>query len=204
MAKQTHQQSAQSAAHTVDGDSPHRVVDLGHFIEELNGHDHDNAADSANEEGAHGIYRVASGGNAHQAGQGRVVGHGDVGLLVTDPGENQSGAAGHGGDMLVLKNTRPARSISSSVSMPTVEAPLKPNQQNHRMNTPKAAEVILAQNSPGLAVLVILANAGPQDFGADQSAQAAHHVHRGGTGEIVEASCESQPPPQIQWPEMGR
>ena len=45
----------------------------------------------------------------------------------------------------------------------------------------------MAQNSPGLAVLVILANAGPQDFGADQSAQAAHHVHRGGTGEIVEA-----------------
>ena len=45
----------------------------------------------------------------------------------------------------------------------------------------------MAQNSPGLAVLVILANAGPQNLGADQSAQAAHHMHRGGAGEIVEA-----------------
>ena len=65
---------------------------------------------------------------------------------------------------------------------------MKPNQQNHRMNTPKAAEVILwPRIARGVAVLVILANAGPQDLAPMQSAQAAHHVHRGGTGEIVEA-----------------
>ena len=40
---------------------------------------------------------------------------------------------------LVVKNTRPAVTISSSESMPTVEQPLKPNQQNQRMNTPSAA-----------------------------------------------------------------
>ena len=48
----------------------------------------------------------------------------------------------------VLKNTRPALTISSSLSMPTVEAPLNPNQQNHRINTPRAA---MDRLCPGIA-----------------------------------------------------
>ena len=40
---------------------------------------------------------------------------------------------------LVLKNTSEALLISESLSMPTVDAPLNPNQQNQRMNTPSAA-----------------------------------------------------------------
>ena len=45
----------------------------------------------------------------------------------------------------------------------------------------------MAQNGPGLAVLVILADAGPKDLGADQRSHAADHVDCGRTSKIVEA-----------------
>ena len=45
--------------------------------------------------------------------------------------------------IFVLKNTLPAVSIKASLSIPTVDAPLKPNQQNQRINTPSAAKVRL-------------------------------------------------------------
>ena len=41
-------------------------------------------------------------------------------------------------DMLVLTKISPAETRVSSPVMETVEAPLNPNQQNHRMNTPSA------------------------------------------------------------------
>ena len=45
----------------------------------------------------------------------------------------------------------------------------------------------MARDGPGLAVLAVFADAGPQDFRAHQGRHAAHHVHGGGAGEIVEA-----------------
>ena len=51
---------------------------------------------------------------------------------------------------------------------------------------------VVAQDGPGLAVLAVLADAGPKDLGADQRADAADHVHGSGTGEVVEAQL-SQP-----------
>ena len=50
--------------------------------------------------------------------------------------------------ILVLNMTRDASSISASVLMATVEPPLNPNQQNQRMNTPRAQAVMLC---PGIA-----------------------------------------------------
>ena len=49
---------------------------------------------------------------------------------------------------LVFMNAMPAISAFSAVSIATVEAPLKPNQQNHRINTPSAHAVMLC---PGMA-----------------------------------------------------
>ena len=106
--------------------------------------------------------------------------------------------------MLVLKNTRPARSISSSVSMPTVEAPLKPNQQNHRMNTPKAAEVILwPRIARGLPSLSYLPMRGPRILAPIKAHRPPTMCTAVEPAKSWKPSCESQPPPQIQWPEMG-
>ena len=67
--------------------------------------------------------------------------------------------------MLVLKNTRPALITSSSESMPTVDAPLKPNQQNQRMNTPSAARLRLCPSmARGLPFLSYLPMRGPRIF----------------------------------------
>ena len=49
---------------------------------------------------------------------------------------------------LVLKQTRPVRVMVSSVDRLREEPPLKPNQQNQRMNTPRAPAVRLW---PGMA-----------------------------------------------------
>lgn len=43
----------------------------------------------------------------------------------------------------VFMNTSEADAASSAVAIATVEPPLKPNQQNQRMNTPRAAAVRL-------------------------------------------------------------
>ena len=61
--------------------------------------------------------------------------------------------------MLVLTKISPAEIMVSSPSMETVEQPLKPNQQNHRMNTPRAAMdrlwPMMARGLPSLSYLPI-------------------------------------------------
>ena len=52
--------------------------------------------DDAHNGGTQRGYSVTPGGDAHQARQSGVVGHGDIGLAVAQPGEDQGGAAGHG------------------------------------------------------------------------------------------------------------
>ena len=43
----------------------------------------------------------------------------------------------------------------------------------------------MPQNGPGGTVLFILADAGTEDGRADAGADAAHHVDRRGTGEVM-------------------
>ena len=105
---------------------------------------------------------------------------------------------------LVLKNTRPALTIRSSVSMPTVEAPLKPNQQNQRMNTPSAAKVRLwpriALGFPSLPYLPIR---GPSILAPIRAHTPPTMWTQVEPAKSWKPSSLSQPPPQIQWPEMG-
>src|SRR5699024_7827155 len=102
-------------------------------------------------------------------------------------------------DIFVLKNTRPAVSISASLSMPTVDAPLKPNQQNQRMKTPSAAKVMLCPSiARGLPSLSYLPIRGPKIF-APTSAQIPPTICTAvEPAKSWKPSCASQPPPQIQ------
>ena len=45
----------------------------------------------------------------------------------------------------------------------------------------------MADDGPGIAVLVVLADAGAENSGADAGAHAAYHVDCGGAGEVMEA-----------------
>ena len=91
--------------------------------------------------------------------------------------------------MLVVTNTRAAASAPAPFDSATVEPPtLKPNQQNHRMNTPSAPRV---SEWPGIAralpSLVYLPIRGSQDGRAHKRRHAANHVYRRRTGEVMEA-----------------
>ena len=89
--------SAQGTADAMDRDGAHRVVNLGNLVEELHGQHDDQAENNAHNGGTQGSNGVAPGGDAHQACQSGVVGHGDIRLAIAQPGEDQGGAAGHGG-----------------------------------------------------------------------------------------------------------
>ena len=161
---------------------------LAMLSEELNREDTQHAGDDADDGGARRVNHVAACGDGHQAGQSAVEGQGHIGFAVADPGGDQAAQVASAAAMLVLKQIRPAETMVSSPVMLTVEPPLKPNQQNHRMKTPRAMAVRLwpgmARALPSLPYLPIR---GTQHPGAQAGGEAAHEVDCGGTGEIVEA-----------------
>ena len=94
--------------------------------------------------------------------------------------------------MLVVTNTRDATSAPPPDSA-TVEPPLKPNQQNHRIKHAESAErqgVTRELHEP-CRPWSYLPIRGPRMLGADQSGNTADHMYRRGACEIMEAKlCE--------------
>ena len=105
---------------------------------------------------------------------------------------------------LVLTKMRLAFTNVSSPVIETVEQPLKPNQQNHRIKQPSAANVRLW---PGMAFalpsFVYLPMRGPTIF----APMSAHRPPTICTAVLPAKSWKpswlSQPPPQIQCPPTG-
>ena len=106
--------------------------------------------------------------------------------------------------MLVLTKISPAETMASSVSMATVEQPLKPNQQNHRMNTPSAPrERLWPRMARGVPSFSYLPMRGPR-MAAPMQAQTPPTMWTAvEPAKSWKPSWLSQPPPQIQWPETG-
>ena len=94
-----------------------------------------------------------------------------------------------------------------------VDAALKPNQPNSRMKHPSIAIGMWCPASVrGLAVLAELADAGTEHEGTGQPGDTADRVHDAGAGEVdvperrgrrCSPSLASQPPPQVQAPNIG-
>ena len=106
--------------------------------------------------------------------------------------------------MLVFMNTSEALSMLSSLERLTVLAPLKPNQQNHRINTPVASAVMLWPGmARGLPSLVYLPIRGPSIAAPMQAVMPPTICTAVLPAKSWKPRLESQPPPQIQWPEMG-
>ena len=93
-----------------------------------------------------------------------------------------------------------------------VDAALKPNQPNSRMNVPSIAIGMLWPGMRArLAVLAVLADAGPEHDAPASAGDATDRVHDAGTGEVDVAEAEldavaelaSQPPPHVHAPNSG-
>ena len=105
---------------------------------------------------------------------------------------------------LVVTKILPAEYTAASLSMATVEQPLKPNQQNQRMNTPRAPSVRLwpriAFGFPSLSYFPIR---GPRIFAPMRAATPPHMWTAVEPAKSWNPIWASQPPPQIQWPDTG-
>ena len=104
---------------------------------------------------------------------------------------------------LVFINIFPASAMLSP-SMLAVEQPLKPNQQNQRMNTPSAPITILcpgiAFELPSLSYLPIRA---PSILAPTSAATPPTICTAVEPAKSWKPSCASQPPPHIQCPDIG-
>ena len=107
-------------------------------------------------------------------------------------------------DMLVLTKISPAETRVSSPVMETVEAPLNPNQQNHRMNTPSAPrDRLWPRIARGLPSLSYLPSRGPRVAAPMQAQMPPTMWTAVEPAKSWKPRSLSQPPPQIQWPETG-
>ena len=106
--------------------------------------------------------------------------------------------------ILVVTNTLPARIKLSSPVIEVVEHPLNPNQQNHNINTPRAPTVILC---PGIAFalpsLLYFPIRGPKILAPTKAARPPTIWTAVEPAKSINPNWESQPPPQIQWPDIG-
>ena len=144
-------------------DSADGVIDLGNIVEELNREDAEHTGDDADDGRAERVNDVAARGDGDQTGQRTVEGQGDIGLAVAHPGDDQRRNGSQRGGQVGVEADQPAETIVSSPVMLTVEPPLKPNQQNHRMKTPQSHRgQVVAGDRAGLTGLVVLADAGSE------------------------------------------
>ena len=174
------------------------------------GLDDEDAGDDADDRRRPRVDEGARGGDGHEAGEHAVGHHARVGLAgpLHDPEHRRRSAPKAPAIAVLAATTANWTSVAAKV-----EAALKPNQPNSRMNVPSIA---IGMWWPGmrarLAVLVELADAGPEHDGAGEAGDAADGVHDAGAGEVdvadargscVLPSLASQPPPQVQAPNSG-
>ena len=106
--------------------------------------------------------------------------------------------------MLVVIKIWAADRIASSPVRLTVEQPLKPNQANQRINTPRVARGRLC---PGMALTepsaLYLPMRGPSRYAPMQAHTPPTMCTAVEPAKSWNPIWASQPPPQIQWPETG-
>lgn len=83
--KDTDGERAPGAADAVDGDRADGIVNLD-FVEEEDGDDDEDACDDTGEDGGPGWDDVSTGGDADEASENAVEGHGEVRFFEEDPG----------------------------------------------------------------------------------------------------------------------
>ena len=178
---------APDAVCKVDGDSAHGVVDLCDLIEELDAQHHEDAGHKADEESAKGRNGVAACGDGDQTGQRAVQGHGDIRLAIPLPGEEHGHAGGHSRRKVGVEADQTGQGHGlvggEAQGRAAVEAEPAEPEDEHAQST---GGQVVAGNGVGLAVLVVLADAGPQQGSAQHGDDTADVVDGCGTGKVME------------------
>ena len=178
---------AEGAAHAVDGDGADRVVDLQLVLDEADGVDDEHAGDGADEGRPHGLVKAHGAVIATRPASmplAIIPGSGlPVFLIIT----NIDTTAPKAPAIAVL-----AATVANWTSVAAkVEAALKPNQPNSRMNVPSIA---IGMWWPGMALavpsLLNLPMRGPSTMAPASAGHAADGVHDAGAGEVDVADAE--------------
>src|SRR5699024_9397596 len=137
--------------------------------------------------GAEGGDAVTAGGNGHQTSQSGVQGHGDIGLAVPHPGEDHGHTGGHGGGQggVEADQAGERHGLVGGQSQGRAAVKAEPAEPEDKDAQGGGGHVV-AGDGVGFAVLVVLADPGAQHPGAQHGDDAAHVVHCGRAGEIVE------------------
>ncbi len=186
--KQAHSQGAPGTVDAVDRHGAHGVVDAGDAVKEFHREDAQHTGHNTDDGGAVGVHLIAAGGDGHQAGQRAVEGQGHIRLAVAQPGDDKGGHGGQGRRQVGVEADQAGGDhgfvTGHGDGGAAVEAePAEPQDKDAQRHGCH----VVAGNSPGLAVLVVLADTGAQHPGAQHGGDAAHEMHGGGTGEIMEA-----------------
>ncbi len=194
----------QHAVCKVDGNRTDGVIDLGDLIEELDAQHHKETGHKADEEGTEGRNGIAACGDGHQTGQRAVQGHGDIGLAVPQPGEDHGHAGGHGCGKVGVEADQTGQGHGliggQAQGRAAVEAEPAEPQDEHAQRT---GGQVVAGDGVGLAVLVVLADAGAQHPAPSRAMTPPTLCTAAEPAKSWKPMLCSQPPPHIQWPQMG-
>ena len=191
VSEQAGKDGAQCAVDAVHADSADRIIDLELLIDkfdtEYNGKACADTDDNRTERSNH----IAACGDGYQTCQRAVQRHGNVRLLVADPGDAHNGygchSSRHVGGYKYTGCDLSAAARQSNGRTAVEAEPAEPQD--------KAAESAerqgVTRDCTSLAVLGVLTDTGTEDGCTDQSGNAADHMYRRGACEIVEAKlCE--------------
>ena len=186
--QQPGQHGSQSAADAMYGNGADGIVDLYLLVNEFNRIHNNGPGNQTDQEGTGHGYQVAACGNAYQACQGAVQGHGNIGLPVPDPGQEHGGAGsdgrGHVGGYENMRGGQDCFVSGHADGGAAVEAePGKPEDEHAQRSQREA----VAGNGVDGTVFIVFADTGSQQPGADTGAHAAHHMYGGRAGKVVEA-----------------
>ena len=184
LGEQTDAQGAEHPAAEVDRGGAHRVIHLD-AVEEQHREHHQHACHSPDEQGVSDGDIGAPAGDGHQPGQAAVDGHAQVRLPQQEPGGRRGGEDRRdGGGVGGHQDVHHIGGILEAHGGAGVKA--EPAQPQHEQADHRQGHIV-ARDGPGLPVLVVLPDAGPQDEGPRQGRPAPQGVDHRIAGKVQKA-----------------
>ena len=189
--KDAREDCAEHTAHAMNGTGSHRIVDVQHVVDELNGKGHHDTRHDADGGSPADADQVATRRNGDKPRQNAVQRQRKRRLPVPQPGDNERGDAGRArrhvrSDERMGDGNAVRLAVCSQLRAGVEAEPAKP--QDEHAHARKAEGV--SGNSPALAVPVILAATGPQYPSPYQRQPSPDGMHDGRARKVMEAGAE--------------
>ena len=175
VAENTDRQGSPDATHQVNGDGPHRIVDLD-LVKEQDRADHNRPGNQPDQRGGQGRHLIGAGSNADQSGQNTVQGHRQVRFLEDDPGgEHRPDPAGRSGNTGSDQGQGHEIGVARQNGTAVKAEPAQPQQEDAN----GGQRHIAGQDGPNPTVFHILPHPGSQQHGSGQGSPATDRVDDG-------------------------